>query len=90
MVQSKDDAFRTLLRLIGSLSCNLIVQFKESKLDGVIGVDQIGNFRELGIVHIEQVILDPSLIDDVGFRLQLLAHSRQLESAIVAREIRCY
>lgn len=62
---SEDRALRGAFRFLVAFARNLVIELEESVLLSIIGVNDIGNLHELVVIHVEQVVLDSSLVDDI-------------------------
>lgn len=87
MLRSEDHTFGGTFRLLVTLLGYLVVQLEECVLLSIIGVNDISDLHELVVIHIEQVVLNARLIDDIRVRLDSFHDSWQSEAHIVAHEV---
>ena len=69
---SKDCALRRTFGLLISLVLYLVVEFEERNLLEIIGVDEVSDFGEVLVTHIQKMILDSHFVPNVQLRFVAL------------------
>ena len=72
---------------MSSLLADFVVELEEGELGCIIWVNDVSDAHELVVVHIQQVVLDASLVSHIRLRLDAFDVPGQTESIFVPDEV---
>ena len=84
---SENGALRIFLRLVGPLVRDLVIELEEGILDSIVRINEVSQAHEVGVIHVQEVVFDASLVRDVLLSSGALQNPWKLKSGLVPGEV---